>query len=139
MPISGHFHFRDCKALLVTSLTPVSGAITSVQTFTFGKGKNLYYQTSSPRILEWSIEPCVAGGYSEVRQRPTDSQRVVLCCQMLLVLTDRRVVPSTAEHLLQLAELELNFQTNKPLIRHKLKSRALWLKIISAFRQSVQR
>ena len=134
MPISGHF--RDCKALLVTSLTPVSGAITSVQTFTF----YLYYQTSSPRILEWSIEPCVAGGYSEVRQRPTDSQRVVLCCQMLLVLTDRRIVPSTAEHLLQLAELELNFQTNKPLIRHdKLKSRALWLKIISAFRQSVQR
>jgi len=28
-------HFRDCKALLVTSLTYVSGAITSVQTFTF--------------------------------------------------------------------------------------------------------
>ena len=82
----------------------------------------------------------MAGGYSEVRQRPTDSQRVVLCCQMLLVLTDRRVVPSTAEHLLQLAELELNFQTNKPLIRHdKLKSRALWLKLISASRQSVQR
>jgi len=33
MPIS--CHFRDCKALLVTSLTDVSGAITSVQTFTF--------------------------------------------------------------------------------------------------------
>ena len=30
MPISGHF--RDCKALLVTSLTHVSGAIASVQT-----------------------------------------------------------------------------------------------------------
>ena len=30
MPIS--CHFRDCKALLVTSLTHVSGAITSVQT-----------------------------------------------------------------------------------------------------------
>ena len=29
------FHFRDCKALLVTSLTHVSGAIASVQTFTF--------------------------------------------------------------------------------------------------------
>ena len=27
--------FRDCKALLVTSLTHVSGAIASVQTFTF--------------------------------------------------------------------------------------------------------
>ena len=33
MPIS--CHFRDCKALLVTSLTYVSGAIASVQTFTF--------------------------------------------------------------------------------------------------------
>jgi len=28
-------HFRDCNALLVTSLTHVSGAIESVQTFTF--------------------------------------------------------------------------------------------------------
>jgi len=28
-------HFRDCNALLVTSLTHVSGAIASVQTFTF--------------------------------------------------------------------------------------------------------
>ena len=33
MPIS--CHFRDCKALLVTSLTHVSGAMTRVQTFTF--------------------------------------------------------------------------------------------------------
>ena len=33
MPIS--CHFRDCKALLVTNLTHVSGAIASVQTFTF--------------------------------------------------------------------------------------------------------
>jgi len=33
MPIS--CHFQDCKALLVTSLTRVSGAIASVQTFTF--------------------------------------------------------------------------------------------------------
>ena len=33
MPIS--CHFRDCKAVLVTSLTHVSGAIASIQTFTF--------------------------------------------------------------------------------------------------------
>ena len=33
MPISRHF--RDCKVLLVTSLTHVNGAIASVQTFTF--------------------------------------------------------------------------------------------------------
>jgi len=33
MPIS--CHFRDCKALLVTSLTHVSGAITIVLAFAF--------------------------------------------------------------------------------------------------------
>jgi len=33
IPIS--CHFGDCKALLVTSLTHVSGAIASAQTFTF--------------------------------------------------------------------------------------------------------
>jgi len=33
MPIG--CHFRDCKALLVTSLTHVSGVVTSIQTFTF--------------------------------------------------------------------------------------------------------
>jgi len=33
MPIS--CHFRDCKALVVTSLTHVSGAIASARTFTF--------------------------------------------------------------------------------------------------------
>jgi len=33
MPIS--CHFRDCKVLLVASLTHVSGAITSILTFTF--------------------------------------------------------------------------------------------------------
>jgi len=33
MPIS--CHFRDCKALLVTSLTHVSGVIASIQTITF--------------------------------------------------------------------------------------------------------
>jgi len=38
MPVS--CHFRDCKALLVTSLTHVSGAITSVQTFTFSSTKS---------------------------------------------------------------------------------------------------
>jgi len=40
MPIS--CHFRDCKALLVTSLTHVSGAIASVQTFTFTFMSSLY-------------------------------------------------------------------------------------------------
>ena len=35
MPIS--CHFRDCKALLVASVTRVSSSITSVQTFTFNR------------------------------------------------------------------------------------------------------
>ena len=35
MPVSCHFRISDCKALLVTSLTHVSGAIASVPTFTF--------------------------------------------------------------------------------------------------------
>jgi len=39
------FICRDCKALLVTSLTHVSGAIASVQTFTFTH-ENLPLQAS---------------------------------------------------------------------------------------------
>ena len=35
MPIS--CHFQDCKALLVTSMTYVSGTITTVQTFNFNQ------------------------------------------------------------------------------------------------------
>jgi len=52
MPIS--CHFRDCKALLVTSLTHVSGAIASVQTFTltFNYGSMLYHFREKARY--WS-------------------------------------------------------------------------------------
>ena len=42
-------HFRDCKALLVTSLTHVSGTTTSVQTFTFNFTK----------LTSWSLQPRV--------------------------------------------------------------------------------
>jgi len=41
MPIS--CHFQDCKELLVTSLTRVSGAIASIQTFTFGVTPNDHF------------------------------------------------------------------------------------------------
>ena len=44
MPIS--CHFRDCKALLVTSLTHVSGAIAGVQTFTFTFTFNRHVNTT---------------------------------------------------------------------------------------------
>ena len=55
MPIS--CHFRGCKALLVTSLTHVSGAIASVQTFTFTftSGKR---DGSSPPTVERRLHRC---------------------------------------------------------------------------------
>jgi len=40
-------HFRDCKALLVTSLSPVSSTVTSIQTFTF----------TSSIITRWHYSP----------------------------------------------------------------------------------
>jgi len=50
MPIS--CHFRDCKALLVTSLTHVSGAIASAQTFTFTfRGVFAAMRYTNPRSL----------------------------------------------------------------------------------------
>ena len=52
MPIS--CHFRDCKALLVTSLTHVSGTIASIRSFTF----TFIGQPTRPTlffILLWSI------------------------------------------------------------------------------------
>ena len=54
MPIS--CHFRDCKALLVTSLTHVSGAIASAQTFIF-----TFYLFIGLRVhagMEWTCPPC---------------------------------------------------------------------------------
>ena len=56
MPIG--CHFRDCKALLVTSLTHVSGAITSVQTFTFTRHLSLQEadKFSRPQWLEWRCQ-----------------------------------------------------------------------------------
>ena len=53
MPIS--YHFRDCKALLVTSLTRVSGAIASVQTITFTSA--LYKNLSARRPQGSSAAP----------------------------------------------------------------------------------
>jgi len=48
MPIS--CHFRDCNALLVTSLTHVSGAVATVQTFT---NKRLNLVHTSHTITSW--------------------------------------------------------------------------------------
>ena len=53
MPVS--CHFRDCKALLVTSMTHVSGAITSVLTFTFLPLKfhmKIFYVAAGARLLQ---------------------------------------------------------------------------------------
>ena len=42
-------HFRDCKVLLVTSLTHVSGTIASVQTFTFFTLSASFQKNCPPR------------------------------------------------------------------------------------------
>jgi len=49
MPIS--CHFRDCKVLLVTSLTHVIGAITSVQTFIFTFNATMRFVVYIYRLL----------------------------------------------------------------------------------------
>jgi len=60
MPIS--CHFRDCNVLLVTSLTHVSGTITSVETFTFIVIRSLKRHTQTPATsvvnLTWSHFVC---------------------------------------------------------------------------------
>ena len=61
MPIS--CHFRDCKALLVASLTHVSGAITSVKTFTiypFRRSNRMLLHTAVGYLREIF---CTGGGY----------------------------------------------------------------------------
>jgi len=54
MPIS--CHLRDCKALLVTSLTHVSGAIASVQTFTFTSRSTVYTNMNDVKMCESLIK-----------------------------------------------------------------------------------
>jgi len=59
MPIS--FHFRDCKALLVMSLTHVSGATASVQTFaTLIKGTitSLAAAEGQRLFFTWPLDYC---------------------------------------------------------------------------------
>jgi len=51
--------FRDCKALLVTSLTHVSGAITSVQTFTFQTSGHPGVETFA-FTFQTSVTLCIA-------------------------------------------------------------------------------
>ena len=78
MPIS--CHFRDCKALLVTSLAHVSGAIASVQTFT--KHAWLISTTSS---TAWNLS-----GLSSI----TPSLRL-LCISGVVVSSRQAVVISS--------------------------------------------
>jgi len=53
-------HFRDCKALLVTSLTHVSGAIASVQTFTFRPNAQKYTCANLLHLYCFRL-PCGSG------------------------------------------------------------------------------
>ena len=67
-------HFRDCKALLVTSLTHVSGAITSVQTFTFTFTHLFTYWQDDRGQLPWVVEGVVDVASSQTWVK-TDSVR----------------------------------------------------------------
>jgi len=83
MPVS--CHFRDCKTLLVTSLTHVSGAITSVQTFTFTYAWELKRRTNhhSSRSLDTNcgitdvrVTGRAEGGHAP--HRPQDGRHLTL-------------------------------------------------------------
>jgi len=63
MPIS--CHFRDCKALLVTSLTHVSGAIASAQTFTFSSFIFLNSYVDSTQ-LKWGLCTTIQLAYYQI-------------------------------------------------------------------------
>jgi len=68
MPMS--CHFRYCKALLVTSLTHVSGAIASVQTFTFTLGSLKIIGNATIRKLGYGfISPCIVPCIISERKR----------------------------------------------------------------------
>ena len=67
MPIS--CHFRDCKVLLVTILTPVSGAIISVQTFTFTYLNRVKYAYTLDSLRNWNTLFVV---YTYIRLIPVD-------------------------------------------------------------------
>jgi len=69
-------HFRDCKALLVTSLTHVSGTTTSVHTFTF---------IGYVDLLTFTLDvSCVSSRY------------VVLCaCNITIILEDGVTIHSS--------------------------------------------
>ena len=54
MPIS--CHFRDCTALLVTSLTHVSGAIASVQTFYLSVSGRMYALTLASKVQALALD-----------------------------------------------------------------------------------
>jgi len=56
MPISRHF--QDCKALLVVSLTHVSGAIASVQTFTLNANK-CSWNNELLKTVRFFEPPCI--------------------------------------------------------------------------------
>ena len=68
MPIS--CHFRDCKALLVTSLTHVSSAMASVQTFTF---------TNMSSFVRWIKVITNDSPYRQLQQRDLTTTWSLLC------------------------------------------------------------
>jgi len=73
MPIN--YHFRDCKALLVSSLTHVSGTITSVQTFTFSLWCVAVILWSDEFFFNYSFWTKVIN----YNQQPTNQLQLIYC------------------------------------------------------------
>jgi len=84
-------HFWDCKALLVTSLTHVSGAIASVQTFTLLPLRHL--------VRVWRAD-CRIASKRKLKLSTEDSEKMKICLSRwgkLVVFQEagRRPTPGT--------------------------------------------
>ena len=83
-------HFRYCKALLVTSLTHASGAITSVQTYTFTfyftsyndkqVGSCMVYRIRNVRLSNLLVSSCS----SMIADNTSLSSSISVCCITVL-------------------------------------------------------
>ena len=87
MPIG--CHFRDCKALQVTSLTHVSDAIASVQTFTFTFTFYLFVIGNIAFLSCWSAASETDVGIQPVLLLCVDTFSVYCCWQHYCTISDK--------------------------------------------------
>ena len=77
-------HFRDCKVLLVTSLTHVSGTIASVQTFTFFT-LSASFQKNCRLVGRLGSGPCLVADGADVVPAKRPTANVVFTHAVMLV------------------------------------------------------